>query len=120
MNSPKIRCDKCGQEMTSFQEGRTQGLLCRHCGWSVVTTYTPPIQLDKNSYQVRIEQGNYLDATQVKAVAHVIKENFLIARSVLKKDHPLIFDGNAREVKIIRDSLRAAGVIVKIQPEFPW
>lgn len=115
-----IACEKCGSQMEAFREGRTQGLRCSQCDWSVVTTYTPPIQLDRTTYEVRIERGDYRDAGQVKAAAHVIGVNFLSARDLLKSSQPVVFSGDAQHVMQVRDSLLAAGVVVAIQPEFPW
>lgn len=120
MDHLSIACENCGSQTEVFQEGRTQGIRCKQCDWSVVTTYTPPIQLDRTIYEVRIERGDYQDAKQVKAVAHVIGGNFLSARDALKNGQPVVFSGNAQNVMQVRDSLLAAGVVVAVQPKFPW
>lgn len=120
IDHPEYRCERCGHGMIAFREGRTQGTRCEQCGWSLVTTYTPPIQLDQNVYQVRVKYGNPLDIAQVKAIASLTKGNFLQARASLKRDLPLVFSGNAQEVEKVRNLLRTAGIIVEIQPEFPW
>lgn len=120
MDHSFIACEKCGSQTEVFREGRTQGIRCKQCDWSVVTTYTPPIQLDQTIYEVRIERGDYQDAKQVKAVAHVIGGNFLSARDTLKNGQPIVFSGDAQHVMQVRDSLLAAGVVVAVQPEFPW
>lgn len=120
MDHSLITCEKCGSQMDAFREGRTQGIRCKQCDWSVVTTYTPPIQLDRTIYEVRIERGDYQDTGQVKAIAHVIGGNFLRARDILKSSQSLVFSGDAQHVMQVRDALFTTGVIVKIQPEFPW
>lgn len=62
--SPNV-CDKCGGQTEVFREGRTQGVRCTRCDWSLVTTYTPPIQLDQTKYEVRVEPGDYRDPGQI-------------------------------------------------------
>lgn len=113
-------CPQCGGDALGFREGRTDGLLCTQCDWSVATTYTPPIQLDRTIYEVRIERGNYQDAKQVKAIAHVIGGNFLSARGLLKNEQSVVFSGDAQHVMQVRDLQLAVGVVVAIQPGVPW
>lgn len=120
MDHLPIVCEKCGSRTEVFREGRTQGTRCTHCDWSVVTTYTPPIQLDRTIYEVRIERGDYRDTEQVKAISHVTNGNFLSARELLKNSQSLVFSGDAHHVMQVRDSLLAAGIAIAIQPDFPW
>jgi DNA-directed RNA polymerase subunit RPC12/RpoP len=120
MDHSPIICEKCGNQMEVFREGRTQGIRCTHCDWSVVTTYTPPIQLDRTIYDVRVERGDYRNPEQVKAIAHVMGGNFLTAREAAKNSQSLVLSSDAQHVMQVRDSLLAAGVVVIIRPEFPW
>ena len=120
MDHSSFACQKCGSQTEVFREGRTQGTRCKKCDWSVVTTYTPPIQLDRTIYEVRIERGDYRDSGQIKAIANVTGGNFLSARDLLKISQPVVCSGDAQHVLKVRDSLLAAGVVVAIQPEFPW
>lgn len=113
-------CPQCGGVAQGFREGRTDGIRCTQCDWSVATTYTPPIQLDPTIYEVRISHGDYKDARQVKAVAHVVGGNFLNAREILQDSQPIVFNGKAQHVVQVRESLLAAGLMVAIKPEFPW
>jgi hypothetical protein len=116
----QILCEACGSPTTGFREGRTDGIRCTRCDWSVATTYTPPIQLDQTIYTVRIERGDYRDTQQVKAVAHVVGSNLLTARELLRSSQPTVFRGDASHVVQVRDLLLAAGVSIEIQPKFPW
>jgi hypothetical protein len=119
-NQPVFVCPQCGGVALGFREGRTDGIRCTVCDWSVATTYTPPIQLDRTIYEVRIERGDYRDAGQIKAIANVTGGNFLSARDLLKISQPVVCSGDAQHVLQVRDSLLAAGVVVAIQPAFPW
>jgi hypothetical protein len=117
---PKFVCPQCRGVALGFREGRTDGIRCTQCNWSVAATYTPPIQLDRTIYEVRIERGDYRDPGQIKAIANVTGGNFLSARDLLKVSQPIVCSGDAQRVLQVRDSLLAAGVVVAIQPEFPW
>jgi hypothetical protein len=116
----KILCEICGSPTEGFREGRSDGIRCTQCDWSVATTYTPPIQLDRTIYEVRIDHGDYRDTLQVKAIAQVTGSNLLNAREFLQSSRPMVFRGDASHVAEVRDSLIAAGLIVSIQPDFPW
>jgi len=116
----QIFCAVCGSSTQGFREGRTDGIRCTQCDWLVATTYTPPVQLDRTIYEVRIDQGDYRDIQQVKAIAHVMGSNLLNARELLQTSRPIVFRGDAPHVAQVRDSLIAEGLIVAIQPEFPW
>jgi hypothetical protein len=113
-------CEQCGGVALGFREERTDGIRCTQCDWSVATTYMSPIQLDRTIYEVRIDHGNYRDTQQVKAIAHVMGSNLLNARELLQSNRPIVFRRDASHVAQVRGSLVAAGLIVAIQPEFPW
>ena len=51
-------CAACDSELEHRRERSTQGAFCQNCGWSVVTTYVPPIQLDETRYEVRVANGD--------------------------------------------------------------
>ena len=119
MNDPAY-CEKCGSPIEVFREGRTQGLRCTRCNWSVVTTYTPPIQLDLTIYEIRISKGDYQDERQVKAIAHLAGVNFLNARKLLLETNPIVFKGDALHVASVRDALAAVNIEISIEPKFPW
>ena len=113
------RCEKCGGEVEFRQEGSVQGLFCKSCDWSVVTTYIPAIQLDETDYEVRVKGGDFRNEAHVKAVAEVSGRNFLGARKLLQESEPLVYKGKAPEVARAQEVLAAAGVAIQILPPFP-
>jgi hypothetical protein len=115
-----IACEKCGSPTEVVREGRTQGLRCTKCDWSVVTTYTRPIQLDGTLYEVRLVHGDYKSARHVKAIAHVTGVNFLAARRLLREAHPVVFNGKAEDAGRARAELVDVGITVEIRPDYPW
>lgn len=113
------RCTQCGGELEPRREGSTQGLFCKHCGWSVVTTYIPAILLDQTIYEIRLVSGDFHDERHIKAVAEVSGRNFLGARQLLQERDPLIYTGKAVDVARAEAVLIAAGIGVQIVPPFP-
>lgn len=114
------KCEACGGEVEFRREGSTQGYYCKRCGWAVVTTYIPPIELDETKYQVRIADANYQDEKQVKAVSSVSGLNFLQARKLLQQKNPVVFEGEAPKVLKARDALIMAGLHCDISPPFSY
>jgi hypothetical protein len=116
---PPGRCDACGGELEFRREGSVQGYYCKNCGWSVVTTYIPEVELDETIYQVRVSGADYHNEAQVRAVASAAGTNFIEARRLLKDDpHPLIFEGRANQVVKARAALVAVGLRFAISPQF--
>jgi hypothetical protein len=116
----KNLCEVCRSPTKGFREGRTDGIRCTQCDWSVATTYTPPIQLDGTIYEVRIDHGDCRSTQQVKAIAQVMGSNLLSARELMQSSRPIVFRGDASHVAEVRDSLITAGLVIAIQPNFPW
>jgi hypothetical protein len=112
-------CEKCGNKTEIFRKGRTQGLRCTKCDWSVATTYTQPILADQIIYTLKIETGNYQNPDHIKAIANAIGGNFLKARIVLKSLPSIIYTGNAQHVIKLQESLLAAGLGFSVDPKFP-
>ena len=113
-------CENCGGEMEFRREGSVQGLVCQQCGWSLVTTYIPAIQLDETDYEVRACGGDYRNETHVKAVSELSSHNFLGARKLLQQHDPVVFKGKAADVVRARNMLVAAGLSYQILPPFPY
>lgn len=101
------------------REGSTQGLFCKNCDWSVVTTYIPAMLLDETVYEVRARDGDFHNETHVKAVAEVSGRNFLGARKLLQEREPLVYKGKAPAVARAEAVLTAAGIGIQIAPPFP-
>jgi hypothetical protein len=113
------RCTRCGGDMESRREGSAQGLFCKSCDWSVVTTRIPAILLDETIYEVRLMGGDFRNDTHIKAVAEASGQNFLGARKQLQEREPLVYKGHAPEVARAAAVLTAAGMSVQITPPFP-
>ncbi len=105
--------------MELLREGSTQGLLCKSCGWSVVTTQIAAMLLDETIYEVHLRDGDFRNETHVKAVAEVSGRNFLGARKLLQERESLVYKGNAPEVARAEAALTAAGISIRITPPFP-
>lgn len=52
------RCLDCGSELEDFVEGSSMGQRCSSCGWSLVTTFTPPILEGEREYTISLLPGN--------------------------------------------------------------
>lgn len=113
------RCTQCGGDMAFRREGSTQGLFCKHCDLSVVTTYIPAMLLDETIYEVRATGGDFRNETHVKAVAELSGRNFLGARKLLQEREPLVYKGKAPAVARAEAVLTAAGIGIQIEPDFP-
>ena len=119
-NYSLLECEKCGSNTEVFCKGRTQGISCKQCDWSVVTTYIPPHLLDRTIYTVQIKFCDYRNKDQIKTVAKVIGGSFLNARQFLKNYPSIVFTGNALQVMQVRDLLVAVDVQIAIEPTFPY
>jgi hypothetical protein len=113
------RCTRCGGDMEPRREGSAQGLFCKSCDWSVVTTQIPAILLDETIYEVRLMGGDFRNDAHVKAVAEVSGRNFLGARKQLQERESLVYKGQAPAVARAEAVLTAAGISVQITPPFP-
>jgi hypothetical protein len=105
--------------MEPRREGSAQGLFCKSCDWSVVTTQIPAILLDETIYEVRLMAGDFRNEAHVKAVAEVSGRNFLGARKLLQERESLAYKGHAPAVARAEAVLTAAGISIQITPPFP-
>jgi hypothetical protein len=116
-----LKCEKCGHLLEALRSRRTEGLFCPNCGWSVVTTYTPEIELDKTLYEILIIGGDYRSLDQVKLLARAGNMNLLAARKFLQEGSPFVLvKSNAAATTKVRDQLDSAGLSYQISPPFPW
>jgi hypothetical protein len=113
-------CPQCGGPTEVRQKGFTRGLYCTRCDWAVVHTEIPQINLDTTLYEVRIRDGDYGNREHVKVVADISGVNFLEARRLLQQREPVVFRGQAIDVVPVRESLKSAGILFTISPEFRW
>jgi DNA-directed RNA polymerase subunit RPC12/RpoP len=116
----KFYCPECGVPTEVLEEGRTSGMRCPNCGWSVVTTNFLPIEQDATIYEISINFGNYCDQRQIKLISQLTGCNFLQARKILQGVEATVYKGKAPQVLVIKQELIAANLSVTIKPEFCW
>ncbi|WP_153065853.1 hypothetical protein [Xanthomonas campestris] len=113
------KCEVCGGHLDIYMDGRTQGLVCKNCGWSLVTTVTPEINNDNNEYSIRCS-GDFSNSEHVRMVASTVGVNFIEARKLLKQDSFVIFTGKALEISDVINNLKVAGLDFQVDPRFKW
>lgn len=115
-----LPCENCGTATEYSLEGSTACWRCPNCGWSVVTTSIPEIELDETKYSVFVTASDYKNKEQVKAVSEVSGKNFLEARKAMQEERVLILQEEAVTVAKARDLLQKSGVGFEIEPKFPF
>lgn len=115
-----MNCENCGTEMTYFREGSTQGYRCKNCGQEVVSTIIDSIVDDTTKYTVRLALGNQSDMESIKALSQFGRMNFLQAKEALQKGDVFLAEGEAIDIKQMVDGLRTSGIIIDIQPPYPY
>ncbi|WP_259758238.1 hypothetical protein [Pseudomonas sp. GCEP-101] len=113
------KCESCGSILEPLRSGSSQGLICKKCGWSIVTTNISPIYLDERIYKITC-RGDYRDKSHVMAVAKITSSNLLSSREMLKKGDFLIFSGQAPDIIRVIDILKRASIEYSIDPYFEW
>lgn len=118
-NPSLVTCNSCGGELSLLREGRSDGLRCSCCGWSMVTTRFSDVEVDNQEYKVFCV-GDYRDLAHVRAVSKVMGCNFLMSREILRGESSLVFSGPAVEVVRVKRRLASVGVECVIKPDFNW
>ncbi len=77
------RSPDCGSELEDFVEGSSMGQRCPSCGWSLVTTFTPPILEDERDYTISLLPGNEASPGALRAVSWVLGCNYVAAKAML-------------------------------------
>ncbi|MDO4539110.1 MAG: hypothetical protein Q4B54_13180 [Coriobacteriales bacterium] len=113
-------CPDCGAALEDFVEGSSMGQRCPGCGWSLVTTYTPPILEDEREYTITLLAGNDVTPAVLKAISRVRGCNYLAARRLVLNAPKALFSGRAADVLSHRLMLEDAGVMVAVTPELPY
>lgn len=115
------RCPDCGSELEDFVEGSSMGQRCSGCGWSLVTTFAPPILEDERDYTISLLPGSEATPPGVlRAVSRLAGCNYVAAKGMLLEGPWQLFTGRAAEVLEKWAELERAGVAVEITPEFPY
>ena len=113
-------CPNCGFRLEDFVEGSSMGQRCPSYGWSLVTTFTPPILEDARKYTIVLLAGNDASPRVLRAVSRVLWRNYVFAKRVLAEAPSELFTGRATEVLQKWVELERVGVAVEITPEFPF
>ena len=113
-------CPECGAGLKGFVEGSSMGSRCPKCGWSVVTTYIPPIQEDGHEYTIVLVAGGAATREAIRAVSRIAMCNFVEARRLIAGAPIELFTGFAAEVLTHKNNLEAAGVPIEVHPNFPY
>ena len=119
-DSAESICPECGASLEGFVEGSSMGQRCTACGWSVVTTYTPPIMEDERGYTIVLVPGGAASGEALRAVSRIAMCNFVEARRLIAGAPIELFTGFAAEVLTHKNNLEAAGVPIEVHPNFPY
>ena len=96
------------------------GRRCPTCGWSVVTTYTPPILEDERKYTIFIMPGGTPTKEALRAVSHIAMCNYIAARKLMANAPTALFSRRATEVLAHKNELEGAGVPIDVRPNLPY
>jgi hypothetical protein len=112
-------CPVCSGLTEEINEGKTTGIRCTQCEWSVVTTSTSPIDQDTTLYEVHVKKSDHPNEKQIKLISSLGEINFLIARKKIIEGE-LIFRGKAHQVVSIKNKLNDVNLLFEINPCFKW
>lgn len=113
-------CQRCGGEIEFHQKGSTQGMFCKNCDWSLVTTYIPKIRTDTTIYSIFIVEADYKNINQIKEISKVCGKNYIDTRILLQQENKTIYEGKAIKILEIKGILDSVGVKYSILPEFNY
>lgn len=113
-------CPHCDTILEDFIEGSTMGQRCPNCGWSLVTTYTPPILEDNREYAITLLAGNDVSPAVLKAISRLMGCNYITARRLVLEAPKVLFAGHASDILEWKTALESAGVLIGITPEYPY
>lgn len=113
-------CPDCDTILEDFIEGSSMGQRCPSCGWSLVTTYTPPIFEDEREYTITLLAGNDASPAILKAISRLMGCNYITARRLVLEAPKVLFAGRASDILEWRTALESTGVLIAITPEFPY
>ena len=113
-------CPDCGIKLEDFLEGSSMGQRCPSCGWSLVTTFTPPILEDEGEYTIALLADNETSPRVLKAVSRIMGCNYIAAKKLILEAPLELFTGHAPDVLERKLMLESAGVLIGITPEFPY
>ena len=115
-------CEKCGGKMirTIDAEHFTQGWACPTCGWGVVTTYFPEIDVDATEYSLYIRNISIINVERIRVIAELASVNFPRAKEMLEKKEVCILKAKAPKIKEGIDKLKELNVDFIVKPFFKY
>ena len=113
-------CDKFGIEMRFEQDAHSICWVCDNCGDAVASTYFEPYETDLAEYRVLLTTPFKATTGEIKLISKIVNCNYVEAKKIIEKAPIEIFCGKAINVKIIKEKLEAAGIEIRIEPEFPY
>jgi len=119
MMEGEFLCPVCGGLTEKIDEGRTTGTRCTRCEWSVVSTYTSPIDEDLTFYEMHIKKLNRPNENQIKTISSLGGGNFLQAKKQITEGNFSV-RGKARMILSIKNKLNNANLLFEISPDFKW
>lgn len=116
----KCICEKCGNEMKPLSDIYPVGMTCPNCGWGWATTYIEPIREDDTDYHIVLSVPYKPSLDKIRIIAGIANCNYIEAKDLSEKAPVEIYCGKAVNVRSIREKLEAAGIEIRIEPEFPY
>jgi len=114
-----MKCDKCGTEMVYFIKGLSCGYKCPKCNWNLVTTYIPPIHLDKIQYSIKLFPTENPSIDMIRVTARLFHCNDPASKKYLQFGTGSLTD-KAEIIQSIARALSKAGISYSISPDFPY
>ena len=113
-----MKCPKCNSELVENIKYGSREYLCPNCDYGVSAFVNEPIEEDDTIYELCIIDES-ITIDKIKALAKILNYNFLDVKKICA-DHSIIYKGNAKAMKGVKDSLDALCIKYLINPEFKW
>lgn len=114
-----MECIKCKSEMRYSRDGISAVWTCPECGYALATTYSNPMELDFEKYNLTIKKVEQPKAVQIKCVSEICKCGLLEAKESLQNDL-VVSDKNAKEVAEYIKKLSLVELEYSVTPDFPY
>mgnify|MGYP001139159423 CR=1 FL=1 len=101
-------------------EHSTQGWVCPACGWGILTTYNPEIDVDATEYSLYIRNISTIDINGIRLIAEIASVNFLTAKRMLEEKEVCVLKAKAPKIKEGIDKLRELNIDFIVKPFFKY
>ncbi|AUH64616.1 hypothetical protein [Paracoccus zhejiangensis] len=121
MSNDQPTCDSCGGQLEFRVDGSAQGWYCPSCDtWAMVTTCLSAIATEPTVYHLFVVNGDPDNIEQMKAVSAASARNLIWSKKTLSSVDTEVVAGRAPEIAKAAEQLRASGISIRIEPEFPY